>query len=460
MERRLNPHEVSNSMRVRNFYGPHVTQDKEEGMSCLSQIQKHLKVFGYSVEVMKARGTTSTTKPSCHSQNRHDRKNFPQFLYCGRCSVHSGMVLPGQFRCTVIGKYLIHDVTQEEATRLNIPKKWLRVELTQLYPHSVECTITNPSRLLRNMMSLTNSGPGFTTFHFDYEEIIGDMFDHIINELHQISKNKLRVIADNKYGTKEPSGHCGDEVPHIIARIKLDKVSGEVDHVQQLVNTHYFLAIPAFQDKLMKLRTRLTIFLANHLGIANEFVDFQQPECQKNEPTPVGARIVSDKQLTNPSIIFGGFKRSSFDRVIHQCPHREFGNNSLTGMSIEDNVGLRNISKPMSVLIPLRHTHRRIIVHREIDGKNLSSNIKINHDEAFVYEGNVATSGYTYNDDTSSNANFTDLYPALHFYVQSSEHPSSIGFHPSPYHIRNFVANEYHIRVLNRESNDATGNNE
>ena len=457
MERMLNPDEVSNSLRVRNFYGPHFTQDIDGGKSCLSQIQNHLKVFGYAVEIMKARGE----KPKEHSQNRHgpDRK-YTQFLYCGRCSFHSGFALPGQFRCSVIGSYRIHELSAEEATTLDIPRTWLKVEITQIYPHSVDCTITNPSRLLRNMMSLSNSGPGYTKLHFDYEAIIGDIFDPIIHELHQITKKKLGVLSDNKYATKELSGHRGANVPHIIARIKLDQVIGQVDDIQQLVNKHYQLADSAFQDKMTKLRTRLTIFLANHLGITNEFVDFEQPECPNNEPRPEGARIVSDKHLTNPSIIFGGFKRSTFDQIIHECPHREFGNNSLNGMSIQDNVKLRNRSKPMSVLIPITQTHRNIVIHRGIDGNNMSTIINIDHNEAFIYEGNVATSCYTYNDDTAQNSKIADLYPALHYYVESNWHPSSIGFHPSPYHIRNFVENHYHIPVLNEENNDAEGNNE
>lgn len=287
------PSDVATSILEKQFFGPHLTKREDKHRSCLDHIQNHLAHYGYDCAIMTLQKGGNIGR---HTHTRHKDTN-EQYLYCARCTVHSNNIKnlisdsDYEFRCCVIAAFKCVDVTADEATRHNIPASWKKTYLTKLYPHPIQCTCANSAHLLKNYMSLSNWGSGFTIIDLHLDSIVGKMFTPILNKLQGLTKNNLQVLRGNKWGKKILGGHNTRTQHDIRGIIPLYAINDDVDDEQKEINDNYDLDKDYFQENLALLTNRLTLLLANAFDIAGQLIKIEEPDCLENVPRPITDRV-------------------------------------------------------------------------------------------------------------------------------------------------------------------------
>ncbi len=209
------------------------------------------------------------------------------------------------------------------------------------------------------------------------------------------------------------------------------------DPLNREVNDFYLLGTETFQDKQNKLIIRLTLVLANILGIGNEVLSFESPKCPFNYPPGAHGQNCAQQdskhlQLMNPSVIFGGIMKPKStrptrsnpnpneDKITPQLPHVDFPDKNNTTVSVSSNPHFLNKHKPSSLIIPLKDD-RKIIMYKKVDGKLVPHEVKATRGEVLSFGGDVVHSGATYKDIDNHHA-------CVHFYLYSDLHDCDLNF--------------------------------
>ncbi len=444
----------------------HFTGNKP--IECVEQATAYLTKFGYyAVPMSRFKFQPPQQSPQHHPQQRLDKCHLSgtKYLYCGNCTTHSQPTYNDNnhtFQCCVVAGFHIQQEVSGQYT----------LRFTELYPHARECTETKRSNHIRSRIrqGAPNFGPGFYTFDINFDDVFGDdVLVRIINQIGGLSKDELgqesskhgegyflsllsslsAICTYTTYvltrsimfifvssGKKITSGYTNGETPELRWYVLLD--CNIQDAMQQEINQNYGLHTLEFQESLKKLYARLSIVLANELNIAHE-LNFEKPEFSHNVIPPNSTMSLHHHltnitqrhlSLQNPSIIFGGYNGQNTQEIIHQIPHTDYA--PVGGVDLTDSDNFQTNFKPASLFLPLVDT-RKIIFYKDVNGNIMEHEVVVHKGQMLVFEGDVVHGGASYNDDHQSQ--HLQLYPALHLYLYSTEHPSNMDtFTISPHH--------------------------
>eukprot|EP00985_Skeletonema_marinoi_P022941 scaffold14918_cov133-Skeletonema_marinoi.AAC.1 len=400
----MSPEDLAQSLRQNAW----TFNKKDAPKEALRPCCRYLQNLGYEATHMSLKSGKEGDAPTGHGQYHYDRPD--QKLYCKQCSTHNKPTLHqnnGVFKGTVIAVLSITKVNQEEDL--------YQLTVCKLYPHY--CRNIEPIR------RTTGTDPGgWATINMDFESIVGNTFQYILNQLQQMQSTDL-FLYQSKFGKAITSGCSDHHQPHDVRyQIPIHhRHCLEEDEVQREIDDHYMLNDPDFREEYKHLRARLALFLANKLGIAREIQGFTIPYYPDNVPKLSNDVTQSHLSIEQGSIIFAGVPLNNDDSgntgLVPQIPHVDFAANDEDEY-ISQNESLSKLTHPGTMLIPL-DSPRTILVHVTNGGDTVTHGETVKKGDLFWLDGTVVHSGDTYNLGTETPF---DLRPCLHMYLNSSLH--------------------------------------
>ncbi len=433
----LAPTQIAQSLTNTDFFGINVKDD------ILPQLKRDLGHFGLNPALMMAR-VTGVGHPNYRPISATKQGVTTIRIYCARCTTHCHATLAERdniFRCAVIGVLSVVNLPLHYCNENGHPEGTKRATLTHLFPHPKECLTNSPDHMLKHMMSSCTVGSGFVKLPIDLHHVIGPTFENMLLCFQQLTKARIQVNQDNETGKKIATAFAQNDIRLFI---QCDDPNSS-DPVQQSINRHYGLDNDEFQRDLELTMRRVTLFLANHLNIADE-LNFSTTHSRENIVPPNEERRLhpaiersdthhlSDKK---PSMLICGFARTGLEPV-DQAPHSDFGT-SNDGLEIQNNPRLTTSFKPFTVIVPLLQS-RKIVMYQERNGSIYKNVLETKPGEIMILDAGCIHGGYTYKDPTPRWERLPHVYPALHIYFPSSRHITDTrDLTISSHHIMNFA---------------------
>jgi len=423
---------------------------------CLHELNNKLQPLGYN-EVSFNRLRLGKNHPlyNKHKDFRADRERgkgnagvHTKNLYCTKCSTlkkGQNEPLPNVLHFVVVGTCQLTKIHAEEGSD---DKETWKLELKQLYPHYQQCirqtTITSMGRV-----------DTWRKIEVDLNFLTSGIFDTLISVL---EKTKLSDLSNsNKHVAKIiQSGLDEDKVPND-RRYLIPLLPVEDDEYGNQVRAHHKINNDKFEKDLQMLLIRISLIIANTLGIQNEMF-FATPSHSDDTATPSHPdETVTDDTVTvtphikhlhisQPTMLVGGYMHNKTKPIHNQMCHTDFGINK-DGQSVLENPKLIDKCLPFSVLLPLALEGRSIYVFDPVHELTMPNEITIKMGEMLIIPANLVHAGKTYK--RTNNGIIQPLRPAFHFYMESTLHDFNLdNFVPSIGHALSDDSYNDHLKKM------------
>lgn len=404
-----------------------------EWQQCEPELNNKLKDLGYN-EVAFNRLRLGEQHPlyNKHKDFRAERQRgrgkagvHTKNLYCTKCStLKKGQKepLPDVLHFVVVGTCQLTKIHPEEGSD---DKETWKLELKQLFPHYQQCT---------RQTTITSMGRVDTWLKIavDLNFLTSGIFDQLISVL---EKTKLSDLSNpNKLVAKIiQSGLDEDKLPND-RRYLIPLLPVEEDEYGNKVRAHHNIDNEEFEKEFQMLLIRISLIIANTLGIQNEmfFATPSHPDDTVPDDTVTVTPHIKHLHIMQPTMLVGGYMHNKKKKKCNQMCHTDFGINS-EDQSVIENPKLIDKCLPFSVLLPLAPLGRSIYVFDPVHELTKPNEITINMGEMLIIPANLVHAGKTY--EQPNNRTIQPLRPALHFYMQSSLHD---------FNLNNFVASIGH----------------
>lgn len=403
--------------------------DGNSWQDCLTTLNRLLFKLNYPEVNFMILKRSDYKQPVEHQQFRSERPTAHgeptlKKLYCTRCSTYhkKSFKSNGKLHFGVVGTCTIALSTKGGKD------KW-SLKLMQLFPHYRFCTD------LKNETIIENADKCFKIPVHDikfltqgiFNPIIGNVKNKTINEIHN-PENEIAKIIKSGLGDTDPLDRR-----YQIPLLPLP----DDDEYGNKVRAHHGLNEEEFEDSFFLVR--FSLIIANYIGIHNQM--FFQTPTHPHDTIHVDNNK-SHLHIVDPAILIGGYMSKRNKEITHQIPHIDTGNNKH-GLSVLENEYLRNLYFPFSAIFPLGDGGRTIHVFDSMHEHVSPKELHISKEEICIIPANVVHAGITHG--YVNNHQRPELFPALHIYMQSTNHDFDTGdFVPSLGHaIKDHCYNHY-----------------
>jgi len=156
---------------------PPIAAETCEG--CISEVNEHLKNFGYNVTKLCLKHLKKRPTSEKHRQFSSGTQSI-QKLYCSRCTTHDSGTFNNNghiFQCSVVAEVKYYR-----------DKKKMKV--VKLFPHPKEC-LMDEKKKTKWIMSQCNNGIGWTKLEMNYSVVVGGVFGDIFDKINNLTKSDL-----------------------------------------------------------------------------------------------------------------------------------------------------------------------------------------------------------------------------------------------------------------------------
>ena len=300
-----------------------------EWQECERKLNNNLTHLGYNkVEFNRLRLGEKHPLYSKHKDFRADRQKgrgkagvHTKNLYCTKCStLKKGQKepLPEVLHFVVVGTCQLTQIPPEEGSE---DKETWQLELKQLFPHYQQCT-------RQTMITSMGRDDTWLKIAVDLNFLTSGIFEPLISVL---EKTKLSDLSkpDKLIAKIIKSGLDDDKLPND-CRYLIPLLPVEEDEYGNQVRAHHKIDNDDFENKFQMLLIRISLIIANTLGIQNQmfFATPSHPDDTVPDDTVTVTPHVKHLNISQPTMLLGGYMNNKKKTLCNQMPHTDFGVNT------------------------------------------------------------------------------------------------------------------------------------